>query len=492
MNPLVQLLQELEKRAEQKRNVHERVIASPDNKFHVGQKRVFSTKDSEGNLSNFLAFLTHRRWGKTEGSLRYAGALAAIRPKATMAYIAQQRTNAKDLAWPILEELNEEFGWRLHPNNVDLTMRWPNGSRIKLYGADDRRFQRLLRGLKFDFVIVDEAQDFIFSDLKNLTHRTLMPTLVDKRGRLFMQGTPGEQCYGYFYEVAVKRQHPEWTVVHGEEFENPYTAEQLKEQLALLQRANPKVANEPWVQREFFGRWVPDSRRNVVKISPELNYLYKWQREAGDRFILGIDFGFEDPAAYVLATENSLRYPYLIYLDAHVQTKMLLHDHIKKIREYQEQYPGLRIVADPGGNAKTLTEELRQTHGLPIEDAEKKEKRTHIERLNSEATLGLIKIYNLRNPSSPESSPIARQWNELIRIFKPGAIVSDDPENPIYTDEWEEGKPRHVHDACIYARRGAVLQGYTPKEEIGRTEYEERHMMEKTFSRNRKKRRFGQ
>jgi hypothetical protein len=491
VNPLIQLLLELEKRLESKRSVHERVINDPQCKFHKGQLRAYSTKDSQGNLARFVALLTHRRWGKTEGSLRYAGGLASIKPKSRLAYIAQQRTNAKDLAWPIIHELDDEHKWNLHYNNVDLTAEWANGSRLKLYGADDKRFQRLIRGQKFDFVVVDEAQDFIFSDIKSLTHRVLIPTVADLRGRIFMQGTPGEQCHGYFYEATVKRVHTEWAVVLGEKFENPHTSIQLQEQLELLKKTNPRVANEPWVRREFFGDWISDTRRNVIKISPELNYLYKWEREDSDKFILGIDFGFDDPSAYVLATENPDRYPYLIYLDAHVQRKMYLHDHVKKIKEFQEHYPGIRIVADPGGTAKTLTEELRQVYGLPIEDAAKQEKRTHVERLNSEATLGIIKIYNLRDPGSPESSPIARQWNELIRVFKSGAIVSDNSENDVFTDEWEEGTPRHVHDACVYARRGAMLTGYSPKEEISRSEYEQRYMMEKAFSRNRRKRRYG-
>lgn len=478
----------MERRAEQQRNVHERIVQGKETKLHPGQLRVFGAKDCDGNLARFIALLTHRRWGKTEGSLRYAGELASLKPRSRLAYIAQQRTNAKDLAWPILHELDDEFEWQLHYNNVDLTAQWKNGSRIKLYGADDNRFQRLIRGQKFDFVIVDEAQDFIFSDIKSLTHRVLIPTVADLRGRIVMQGTPGDQCYGYFYETTIKKKHTEWTVVQGKEFENPYTAVQLKEQLDLLIRANPKIADEAWVKREFFGEWVSDTRKNVIKLSPGANYLYKWQREPSDRFILGIDFGFEDPSAYVVATENPDRYPYLIYLDAFVKSKMYLHDHVKKIKEYMDEYPGIRIVADPGGNSKTLAEELRVVHGLPIETAEKPEKRAHVERLNSEATLGLIKIYNLRGPDSPENSPIARQWNELIRVFKSRTSANEDSEDAVYTDDWEEGNPRHVHDACVYARRGAVLQGYAPKKEIGRSEYEERYMREKTFAKNRKRR----
>ena len=440
-------------------------------KLHDGQKRFIYATDTDGTLARYVALLTHRRWGKTEGSLRFAGEQSAVVPRYHWAFIAQHRTNAKDLAWPILEQLNEEYEWNAKPNNVDLTYKWSNGSYGRIYGADDERFHRLLRGQKFDLVIIDEAQDFIFSDLEKLTGRILAPTIADRRGRILMQGTPGEMEYGFFYDVCIKKKHPHWSVVTSHEFENPYTRQQLIDDVARLCRKNPEIINEPWIQREYLGRWVCDNRRNVIKLSPSINYLYEWKREKGDKFILGIDFGYNDPSAYVLATENADRHPWLIYLSAEFKKEMLLRDHVDTIRKYQKQYPGIRIVGDTGGSSRALVEELRKTHAIPIEAAEKQEKRTHVERLNSEATMGIIKIFNIEDPSSPQDSEIAKQWNSLMRI-----------PNAKKEDGWEEGRPRHVHDAALYARRGAMLRGYKEKVELPSHVAESRRMRQARFN----------
>jgi hypothetical protein len=133
---------------------------------------------------------------------------------------------------------------------------------------------------------------------------------------------------------------------------------------------------------------------------------------------------------------------------------MMLHDHIQLCKKFMERYPGLVIYADPAGHAKALIEEMRR-NGVSIYAADKKDKRTHVERLNSEATVGKIKIYNTDDPGNPEESLLAKQWNDLIRVFKYGDVMSSN----FVGDElslWEEGTPRHIHDAALYARRGAA------------------------------------
>jgi hypothetical protein len=373
--------------------------------------------------------------------------------RAICAYVNQERDYAKDVSWPILEELIDHYGLsdKVKLDNRGMVVRFlETGSTIKLYGADQPRYQRRMRGKQFDVVVVDESQDFIFSDLEHLTMRVLLPTLADRRGRLWMCGTPGDH-ENYFYEVAWQKQHKQWSVVHGEYLENPHTRAELRGQVNMLKRANPDIEDEPWFQREYKNQWVPDLRKAVVKLRPDLNYLYEWQREPDDRFCLGIDFGFSKEkglghSAYVLLTWNPDRYPFFIYLDGWQREKMEIHDHVTAINEYMLEYPNLRIVGDPswfGGkdrpSSESFVEELQQIHGLPVEPAEKKDKRFHVERLNSEATCGWLKIYHAANPEHPEQSAVAKQWNKLVRL-KDGS----------------EGTPRHIHDAALYARRSAA------------------------------------
>lgn len=372
--------------------------------------------------------------------------------RAICAYVNQERDYAKDLVWPILVNLIDMYKWNVKADgrSMRITFRDTEGT-IQLYGADQKRFQRRMRGKQFDDVVVDEAQDFIFSDLGHLCMRVLYPTIADRHGRLFMAGTPGE-IENYFFEVQ-KGEHPHWTVVRGEHLENPHTRAELRGQLNHLLRTNPHVLEEPWVRREYFNEWVPDTRKVVVKLNADINYLYEWQRVAGDRFVLGIDFGFPSLSAYVLLTWNPDRYPFFVYIEAWERPKMELHDHVNAINDYLRRYPGLRIVGDPswfGGKDNPSTEsfvtELQQIHGLPIEPADKRDKRFHVERLNSEATCGWLKIFNADDPQHPEKATMAQQWNKLVRL-----------------SDGSEGTPRHLHDAGLYARRAAAPWAFRGK-----------------------------
>ena len=479
---LARIFLELERRNQAKKNVHELVASQCYNLFHPGQQRAFFAKDDSGKFYRRLALRTHRRWGKSQGALTYAGKACELRPYTRVAYISQHRTNAKDIAWPILMELSAMFGWRAKPNMVDLSLTWPNGSFCKLYGADQDRFAKLLRGLKFDVVIIDEAQQFEFTDLEHLCDRIVGPTLTDRRGRLFVIGTPGEIASGFYYKLTVENFRPKtWHIITSSEFENPYTAEQLMLEIEELKAENPDIIDEPWVQREYFGKWVADTRRTVIKLIPKVNYLYEWEEHPADRYYLGIDFGFEDPSAYVVAVENPEKYPYLVYLEARECRQMLLDDHIALLNEYQTRYPGIRMVSDPGGHAKALLEELRQVYGFPLEEADKKEKRFHVERLNSEATRGLIKIYNLEESARPQDNQVAVQWNSLIRVQVGNLPVA-------LGGEWEEGRPRHIHDAALYARRAATLMEYKERTEETYAEKETRRMFEARVNRVKKRR----
>lgn len=386
-----------------------------------------------------------------------------------MAYCAQERVNAKKLAWPILHDLSDEYEWRVHFNNVELVATFETDSTIELFGLDDPRRARLFRGRQFDEVIVDEAQDFCWTNLQHFTQRVAIPTLADRNGRLFMAGTPGDRAEGvppcepgdmhYFYEVAWLRKHPQWTVVHGEFLENPWTAAQLSKQIEMYRRANPNVDQEPWFQREYLGKWVIDTRSVVIRLRPDLNYLYEWQPHEDDQYVLGIDFGWKDPSAYVLAVWNPRLHNWTIYLEAFVARGMYLHDHIAKLREYQTRYPRIRMVADPAGHAAALHAELRDIHGFPLEDADKREKMFALERLNSEASLAAIKVFNLADAKwdgttwksdTPELNPVAQQWATLCwEIDSHGQRV--------------EGTPRHVSDGAVYARRACAPWLHTPK-----------------------------
>lgn len=420
--------------------------------LHPGQQRCIWARDADGQLADMVALLSGRRFGKTEGVLRYAIALCLTRPYASVLYVSMQRTSARTIAWPLLQSLARRYNLRIRKaDERELFVEFENGSRISCVGADHPKFARLLLGTQHDAVLVDEAQDFIYMDLKDLIDNYLGATLDDREGRMFLTGTPGPVEAGYFWEVVVQQAWPEWVVVHGAPFENPHTRKQQQKKLDRYKRGNPDIEEQPWIRRRFFGEWVADNRDRVVALHPKLNYITEWEPEEGEEFVLSLDFGFsESDSAYVLSAWNPKRHNDYVYLEGWSKPEMMLADHLAALRSYQA-HPvygrNLYIQADPGGNSKALTEELRRTYDIPIHDVDKSGKDARqliaftVAQLNMDASLGRLKIYNIHDPEHPELNGVAKQWNAL------GYIKN------LRTGEKEIARPRDVHDGAVYGRR---------------------------------------
>ena len=426
---LQQLLQELQSRQLEKALL---------NDLHEGQKRFIFSKDDKGDLVRFVALLSARRFGKTSSVLMYSGSYCQSHPRARCVIIYQHRVDARDIAWPLLLELKDLYGWKGEFHSVELAFKFENGSIIKLYGADDPRKHRQFRGQRNDIVAIDEAQDF-HSNLQQLI-QWLTPGVADRRGRIFMLGTPGQVASGYFYEVVVERKHAHWAVVHGDPRENPHTAQQLDEQEEILRAGNPLVDQEPWFQREYRGRWVVDSRNNVCRVSPALNFLHRWEPHPRDRYLLGVDWG-DQRAGFSIAVWNHDQYPWVVFLESETVYGGLITDHVKKIKAYQDKYKGLTIVADPGGVSKAIVRELEEVHGLSIQRADKEDRIAQIELMNTDLTCGLVKIYNVADPETPQNHELAREWANLTWVVNKN------------TGKAEEGRPRDLHDTALYIRR---------------------------------------
>jgi len=87
--------------------------------------------------------------------------------------------------------------------------------------------------------------------------------------------------------------------------------------------------------------------------------------------------------------------------------------------------------------SKQAVEEMRQRYTLPLIPAEKTGKRDYIELLNSDLTLGHIRIL-------PKAQPLVDEWASLVwdeRKFRSGKYE----EHPTC--------PNHLSDAFLYAWR---------------------------------------
>lgn len=153
--------------------------------------------------ARFCVGVAHRRCGKTVATINDMIKKAVLTDKEQYraGYVAPFFNQAKDIAWeylkryaaPVLARVNEGDAW------VELV----NGSRIRVYGADnpDR-----LRGGYFDDVTLDEYADMY----PGIWGSIIRPMLADRQGTATFIGTPkGRNAFFDLYERAGN--DPDWS-----------------------------------------------------------------------------------------------------------------------------------------------------------------------------------------------------------------------------------------------------------------------------------------
>lgn len=143
----------------------------------------------------FAKIVAHRRFGKTVGCIndKIKAALSNTRetPPPRYAYVAPTFTQAKDIAWGYLKHYSAPIPG-LQISESELWVQYPNGARIRLYGADN--YDRM-RGLYFDGVTIDEPAQMD----PRAWPEVIRPTLSDYKGWATFIGTPKGR--DWFYKI---------------------------------------------------------------------------------------------------------------------------------------------------------------------------------------------------------------------------------------------------------------------------------------------------
>lgn len=150
-------------------------------------------------MVRFLVLVWHRRGGKTRWCIveLVLAALGCTKERGRYGYIAPQLKQAKGIAWDYLQALA-----RLVPGTVinqsELSVEFPNGARVRLFGADN---PDSFRGLYFDGIVLDEVADM----KPNVWGEILRPALADREGWAVFIGTPkGFNMFSELYFRALK------------------------------------------------------------------------------------------------------------------------------------------------------------------------------------------------------------------------------------------------------------------------------------------------
>lgn len=190
------------------------------------------------------------------------------------------------------------------------------------------------------------------------------------------------------------------------------------------------------------GLWIRDDQGLVYKFNSGLNRVSmsfaNVERDPAERakwrFVLGIDYGFNDECAFVvLGWRAHERTVYIV--ESHKEAEMTPSDAAQKAHSFEQRYKFDAIVGDTGGLGKGYAEEAKNRFRIPIVAAEKNNKRGYIDLMNGALRKGELLLL-------PGNDALEKEWNTL-------------PWNE-RRDKESPGFANHLADATLYAWRSAT------------------------------------
>lgn len=424
-----------------------------------------------------------RRAGKSWVAMSYAFDVALRNARAKIVLITLTLKSAKNIYWFQMQDFCRMHGIAAEFYANELRIQLPNGSQLMLVGAESHAQIDKLRGGSYDLCIIDEAKSYPASVLTELISDVIDPALMDRKGTLLMIGTPGSILDGPFFQSTYPEaknkkgklfsrtfdepeaywvSHPKdrswsWSRHSWTLQDNVHLPEDTWENALLLKEKMGWSDDHPTWQREYLGRWVASESAfvyafaNLVNVEPE---KVTWKPGKGDGFnnfglpegkgwnyILGLDLGFEDDFAAVIAAYNSTDgclYQVWEYKDNHRDV-----DQVAGIISLAAEKVGgefAAVVADTAGLGKMVIETLNRRHGWNIQPADKRQKNDYIELLNADYQSGRCKLLDHSDLSLEKQ---ALQWDTSRGAKEKLARTGKLKEHPSF--------PNHLCDAWLYA-----------------------------------------
>lgn len=423
-----------------------------------------------GEGARFRTAVCSRRAGKTVGIAADAVDTCLTHDDVTCLYITLTQQNARNIIWGDIMKIIEDHNLECKIDNVRLTVRFPNGSRIVIAGAKDRQEIEKYRGWKLYKCYIDECQSFR-PYIEDLVNDIITPALRDLKGYLYMTGTPGPIPAGYFHACSTS---DFWNNHHWTAFDNPHMHNppklDLYETLAEERTMKGIDENDASYQRETYGIWVEDKDSLVYKFSKSRNISSALPPSNELTYIFGIDIGFNDADAIaVLGYHSKEKIVYLV--EEKIVRKQDITSLVNQIKHLKSTYEPVKMVMDAGALGKKIQEEIQQRHGLIIEAAEKVRKVEFIELLNDDLRTSKFKTLQgtvfeedcmllqwdreskLRNPEKPKVSDVYHSditdavlygWRACLHYLAEPDIVQHKPGSDAYMDEMERKEAKKI------------------------------------------------
>lgn len=322
-----------------------------------------------------------RRLGKSSFLLMLFTDVCLSSANRKCGFFAPVKDGLLDYIEPLILKTFEDCPDSLRPHfdRSRFVLRFKNGSTIVFRGSNNQQ-HRIRRGQEFHLAGIDEARDV--DALESLIESVIFPSLFSTDGHLIISSTPADSrshpLYSYRTQAEVEGwiiKIPIWEANRLDPMVYPLAlVEEWKRE--ILKTLN---GQEIW-EREFECKWVVNKTRIAVAEWNTKTMVQVFNRDPYYQFYhhyAGIDWGYKDFTAIVLATYNfrKARLEFdaeLTYSGKEVRSDLLSERMtIAQERVWGKQYTMNRQVSDSAD--PILINELNRFKGMnfvPVQKAE--------------------------------------------------------------------------------------------------------------------------
>lgn len=303
---------------------------------HGAQQEVLDAIDSG---DRFILLRAGRKWRKT--SLIISRLMeGALETGLVYPYIAPNKLQAKNIAWNdhIIRLLDhfKEIGCPYKTNEQELSVTFPTGGKIQLYGVENKE---ALRGISnWGGIGMDEYDDW----MEDIWPLIIRPNLTTHRAWAIVAGTPkGKRGMWRLSQSNIFKQF------HYSSYDNP---DLNREELRDIE-SEYKAYGEDFYQQEIMAEYIKPigvvykEFNEEVQVRDDLNY------ESNLPLEVWWDFGINDPTAmiWVQPFENELR-----IIDYYEASNVSINHFVQVLNSKPYTSPS-KHVGDIAGKARSLT-----------------------------------------------------------------------------------------------------------------------------------------
>lgn len=311
-------------------------------KFHSTQSQVAQNK------TRFRVICCGRRWGKTTEAVEEIKG-KAIYKESRICYIAPTYQQARDIAWEHLKKEMLPVIIKENESRLELTVRTVSGGKslIALRGWESIE---TLRGLAFDFIVIDEVA--MMRNFWTNWLEVIRPTLTDTKGEAMFISTP--KGFNHFYDLYnLEGKDKSFKSFHFNSYDNPHIPKEeldaARKQMTEDQFAQEYLADfrktEGLVYKEF------DRKRHVYTEEPITNWM---------ETIAGHDWGTTNPCCTLTIKrdyDNHLWVTKEWYERGKTEAEQVEHiaaEHFNKVYPDPESASGVQELRKKGVNVREV------------------------------------------------------------------------------------------------------------------------------------------